>query len=289
MGVLRAPPSTDPRRRRLVTAGLAWVCVVQPAATAMAAEPEATPNPAAPASDPAAAPSSTVTTSTSAAPVDEAPAAASTPATSEGDTPPAVDPSAPPGGEDAQPTGEPASPPTPSGEATPTDAPTVDPVVPIEGIANVNVTETEEAAAATDQLEGASLDQAEPLPAGVPERLPRLQLAGWWSIFGGVTLATAGGIFAGLAEREQTEAASLATSFDPVLGSRLVFEDVQTDYERHVQRGNAYAWTSRGFLIVGGAGIITGIVLFALDKKRGATTDTVRVRVGGASRLEVTF
>ena len=148
--------------------------------------------------------------------------------------------------------------------------------------------ETAESSAATDQLEGASLAE-DPLPEGVPETLPRLQRAGWWSVFGGVTLATAGGIFAGLAEREQNEASNLATVFDPESGSRLIFEDVQAEYEDHVRRGNAFAWTSRGFLIVGGAGIVTGIVLFALQKKRGVTQDQARLRWRGGQRLEVAF
>ena len=58
------------------------------------------------------------------------------------------------------------------------------------------VTETTEDQAATDQLEGAALEAQEPLPEGVPERLPPLQLAGWWSTFAGVSLATAGGVSA---------------------------------------------------------------------------------------------
>ncbi len=149
--------------------------------------------------------------------------------------------------------------------------------------------ETTEDSAATDQLEGTALETQEPLPAGVPERLPPLQLAGWWSTFAGISLATAGGIFAGLAEREQNEAEQLATSFNVDAGSRLLYEDVRSDYERHLKRGGAFAWTSRGFLIAGGLAVVSGIVLFALHKKRSKPSSSAGLRWRGGAAMEVTF
>lgn len=150
-------------------------------------------------------------------------------------------------------------------------------------------TETTEDSSATEQLEGTALQTQDPLPEGVPERLPPLQIAGWWSTFAGVSLATAGGIFAGLAEREQAQAELLSTSFNVDAGSRLLYEDVQSDYERHLQRGNAFAWTSRGFLIVGGLTVVSGIVLFALHKKRSTPSTSARLRWRGSAAMEVTF
>lgn len=234
---------------------------------------------------PATEPSPETAPSSSAAPADESPA---TTTTTESSPPPAEGEATAPGlPEEAQPA------PADDAAQAPTAAPVPASVITTDDGASLDefptVTETTEDQAATDQLEGAALEAQEPLPEGVPERLPPLQLAGWWSTFAGVSLATAGGVFAGLAEREQNQAESLATTFNIDAGSRLLYEDVQSDYERHLKRGSAYAWTARGFLIVGGAALISGIVLFAMHKKRSKPSTSARLQWRGGANVEVTF
>ena len=149
------------------------------------------------------------------------------------------------------------------------------------------------AKAATTQLEGETLDDEAPLPAGVPERMPRLMAAGWWTMFGAVALGTTGGVFAGLAEREEDRAARTARTFDLETGARSLYVDERSDYEATIDRGNAFMWTSRGLLIGAGATLVASITLFALHAKneRGSRKDRKRARLRsvGPGSVEVAF
>ena len=118
---------------------------------------------------------------------------------------------------------------------------------------------------AQSDLEGESLDtQLE----GVPDRLPKLQTAGWWTTFAAVALATTGGIFAGVAETRQDEAERLAYSFDLDTGRASVYADVADEYETLLREGETYQWVARGFIIAGGVTLVAGVVLFAVDGSR---------------------
>ena len=146
---------------------------------------------------------------------------------------------------------------------------------------------------AQSDLEGESLDGE---LAGVPERMPKLQAAGWWTTFSAVALATAGGVFAGVAEVREDEAERLAYSFDLLEGRSPLYGDVADDYERLLDEGNTYQWVARGLVIAGGATLVAGIALFAVDgaqrrkAARGGSSRAARVRlVPTASGLGLRF
>lgn len=162
------------------------------------------------------------------------------------------------------------------------------------GVGDVVDADDPNATKATADLEGDQLEDA--LPPGVPERMAPMQAAAWWTMFGAVSLGTAGGVFAGLAEREEDRAVRLSRNFNPETGSRKSFEDVEDDYDRALRRGNAYSWTSRGLLIGGGALLITSITLFAVHAKRSGAEGKgrddrrrARLRSIGPGSLEVSF
>jgi hypothetical protein len=118
---------------------------------------------------------------------------------------------------------------------------------------------------AQTDLEGEKLDRE---AEGVPARMPVLQTAGWWTMFGAVALGTAGGIFSGLAERQEDEAERLALGFDIETGSRFEYGEKADEYEAILDKGNTYQWASRGFLIGAGAVLATSIALFAVQASR---------------------
>ncbi len=138
---------------------------------------------------------------------------------------------------------------------------------------------------AQSDLEGESLDTD---VAGVPERLPKLQVAGWWTTFTAVALATTGGVFAGIAEVREDEAERLAYGFDLTTGRSTTYGPVAAEYERLLDEGNRYQWVARGFVIAGGIALVTGIALFAADGaqrrkaalRRGSGTARVRIEPG---------
>jgi len=134
------------------------------------------------------------------------------------------------------------------------------------GVGNVIDPDDPDAQKATAELEGEQLEDE--LPPGVPERMAPMQAAAWWTLFGAVTLGATGGVFAGLAEREEDKALRLQRTFDPETGSRVSFAEVRDDYDASLRRGRAYAWTSRGLLIGGGALLITSISLFVVHARR---------------------
>jgi hypothetical protein len=145
---------------------------------------------------------------------------------------------------------------------------------------------------AQSDLEGEKLDAE---IEGVPDRLPKLQAAGWWLTFTAVALATTGGIFSGVAETRQDEAERLAYTFDLETGRATSYGSVADDYERILREGQNYQWVARGFVIAGGATLIAGIAVFALDgarrRKAARSADaTARVRLDpGVGGLRLRF
>jgi hypothetical protein len=100
-----------------------------------------------------------------------------------------------------------------------------------------------------------------------PDRMRPMQKAGWWTLFGGFVFATVGGVFSGLAERQEDEAERIAAQFDEN-SAQPNYEDVQDEYEQIVGRGKAYAGTAIGLGVVGGALAVAGITLLAVDEAR---------------------
>jgi hypothetical protein len=115
---------------------------------------------------------------------------------------------------------------------------------------------------AQSDLEGEALDGE---TTGVPDRLPRLQTAGWWMTFTAVALATSGGIFAGVAEVREDEAERLAYGFDLLTGRTTTYGPVADEYERLLAEGNTYQWVARGLIIAGGVALVASISLFTVD------------------------
>lgn len=135
-------------------------------------------------------------------------------------------------------------------------------------------------------LEGERLDRD---AAGVPARMAPMRVAAWWTMFGTVALGSVGGIFSGLAERQEDEAERLALGFDLETGKRLEYEEYADDYEAILDRGNTYQWVSRGFLIGAGVALATSITLFAVQAKRDARERRVALRGVSPFGLEVGF
>ena len=121
------------------------------------------------------------------------------------------------------------------------------------------------ASRATADLEGEALGKA---GADVPARLRPLQAGAWWSLFATAGLATAGGVFAGLSERQEDEAIRVTQLVDLSTGSSYEYADIAQDYERMLDRGEQLSWAARGFFIASAATAITSITLFALDRRR---------------------
>lgn len=115
---------------------------------------------------------------------------------------------------------------------------------------------------AQSDLEGESLEDK---PDGVPERLPKLQAAGWWLVFGGVTLAAGGGVLAGIAETREDEAERLAYGFDFMTGSTTQFGPVADEWEQTLREGQAFQSAARGLIIAGGVVLLAGVGLFIAD------------------------
>lgn len=220
----------------------------------------------------------------------------------------------------AEPAAEPAADIEPASEGpaeapTPSDAPTEGPVEPGDppdddlqptvteverepaptggGIAGAIVDPNDpNATRAQSDLEGEKLDAK---VEGVPDRLPKLQATGWWLTFSAVALATTGGIFSGVAETRQDEAERLAYTFDLETGRATLYGSVADDYERILREGQNYQWVARGFIIAGGATLIAGIAVFAVDgvrRRKAARSGDAAARVRldpGAGGLRLRF
>ncbi|MBC8073657.1 MAG: hypothetical protein IAG13_35370, partial [Deltaproteobacteria bacterium] len=98
----------------------------------------------------------------------------------------------------------------------------------------------------------------------LPQRLPPMQTAGWWTLFAGFTIGTVAGVLAGLAEREEDAAIRLAARYDLETGSQPAYEDVRTDYENTLRRGEAEASAAIGLAVVGLSAAVAGITVLAV-------------------------
>ena len=150
-----------------------------------------------------------------------------------------------------------------------------------------------EAKRARAELEGSSLNADNAALTDVPSRLPPLQRGAWWSMFGAFALASAGGVFAGLAEVQEDKAERLAITLDSSTGMQLPYADIQGEYEDILRTGRRDAAVAKG-LISGGAGfLVAGVVLFIVHAVRARKadankTDAPRVRAARGG-LEVRF
>ena len=217
------------------------------------------------------------------------------PSQAAGDSAGQVAPASQPSGSDSPGTnaeGDPPSSPNKNDELQPT----VTQVEPAEapsggGVAGAIVDPDDpNATRAQSDLEGESLDTN---VAGVPERLPKLQAAGWWTTFGAVALATTGGILAGLAETRQDKAERLAYSFDLNTGRTSLYGPVADDYERLLRQGETYQWLARGFIIGGAVTLVAGVTIFAVDavrRRRDGRSGSARLRLDpGPGGLSLRF
>lgn len=166
----------------------------------------------------------------------------------------------------------------------------VSPVSPTAGMGGrLMSADDPEARRAEAELEGTALtgDAA----ANVPARLPPLQRAGWWSMFGAFALASTGGVFAGLTEVQEDKAERLTLTLDADTGARLVYADVEGEYADILRIGRRDAAIAKGFLAAGGAFLIAGVALFIVHATRGrkaASKAKAQLRPTGGG-LEVRF
>ena len=124
---------------------------------------------------------------------------------------------------------------------------------------------------------------------GVPERMRPLQRAGWWTMFGTLTLASAGGVLAGLAERQEQEARRLALGIDLDRGARFVYSDVESNYSDMLRRGRQYQTSSRVLFIASAVTLASSVTLFSIDAKRRRDEARVAHLRIGAGAMEVNF
>ena len=117
---------------------------------------------------------------------------------------------------------------------------------------------------------------------GVPKRLPPLQRAAWWCMFGTFALGSTGGVFAGLAEVQEDEAERVVITLDTDTGGQQLYEgDARTEYERALATGRRDASIGRGFLAAGGVTLVAGVVLFIVHATRARKQGRVSAAAGG--------
>ena len=121
----------------------------------------------------------------------------------------------------------------------------------------------------------------------VPERLSPMQTAGWWTLFGGVAVATLAGVMAGLAERQEDRALRLAVRFELDTGAQTEFADVQGDYESTLRKGRAQANAGIALAVLGLAASIAGVAVLAVAAKAQRKANPGQANPGkAAERLE---
>ena len=202
------------------------------------------------------------------------------------------DAATPESGEASQPPGEDSPADSPAGELQPTVVELEEPDAPTGGGVAGAIIDPDDpnATRAQSDLEGESLDTD---LEGVPDRLPKLQTAGWWTTFTAVALATTGGIFAGVAETRQDDAERLAYSFDLDTGRAALYGSVADDYQRLLDQGGTYQWVARGFIIAGGVALIAGVAMFAVDgtrRRKAERSETARLQLDpGPTGLRLRF
>lgn len=141
------------------------------------------------------------------------------------------------------------------------------------------------AARAQSDLEGENLERK---ADGVPDRLPKLQTAGWWLMFGGVTLAAAGGVLAGVAETREDDAERLAYGFDLMTGSSTLYGSVADEYEQTLREGVAFQNAARGLIVGGAVVVLAGVGSFIAqavqNKNERGRAESARVRIESGPR-----
>jgi len=140
--------------------------------------------------------------------------------------------------------------------------------------------EDPEARRAEAELEGTALDKQ--ARAGVPRRLPPMQRAAWWCMFGTFALGSTGGVFAGLAEVQEDEAQRVAITLDTDSGGQQQYVgDVRNEYETALATGKRDATIARGFLAASSVTLVAGIVLFIVHATRARKQGRVSAAAGG--------
>lgn len=199
--------------------------------------------------------------------------------------PEATDPS-----QSTTPTGdsdEPAEPAEPAEPQSPGTEPESNPNLGSGGVGGSLVDPNDpNAQRAKSDLEGEALDANR---EGVPERMRPLQQAGWWTMLGTLTLASAGGVLAGLAERQEQEARRLALGIDLDRGARFVYSDVESNYSDMLRRGRQYQTSSRVLFIASAVTLASSVTLFSIDAKRRRDEARVAHLRIGAGAMEVSF
>ena len=127
----------------------------------------------------------------------------------------------------------------------------------------------------------------------IPQRLPPMQTAGWWTLFGGFAIGTVAGVLAGLAEREEDRAVRLSVKYDLDSGAQPQYADIQNEYENSLRKGRAEANAAIALAVVGLGAAVAGLSVLLVgqvrdrQRKRNAPVNArVRVRGGG---LQVRF
>jgi hypothetical protein len=127
----------------------------------------------------------------------------------------------------------------------------------------------------------------------IPQRLPPMQTAGWWTLFGGFAIGTVAGVLAGLAEREEDRAVRLSVKYDLDSGAQPQYADIQSEYENSLRKGRAEAIAAIALAVVGLGAAVAGLSVLLVgqvrDRQRKRNTPVnarVRVRGGG---LQVRF
>ncbi|MEE9383661.1 MAG: hypothetical protein V3V08_09635 [Nannocystaceae bacterium] len=123
---------------------------------------------------------------------------------------------------------------------------------------------------AKKELEGLGLGGTTGLR--LPERTPTLHRAAWGTLLAGSALLITAGRLAGLAEREEDRARSIAGRIDPETGRQPLFADEQEAYEAHIQRGEAEASVAQALAITGAVTVATAAVLFLIHHRRREST-----------------
>ena len=145
-----------------------------------------------------------------------------------------------------------------------------------------------EARRAESELEGTALSRD--VAADVPARLPPLQRRGWWFMFGAFAVASTGGVFAGLAEVQEDKAERLTLTLDADTGTKLVYSDIEGEYDDILRVGRRDAALAKGFLAAGGGFLIASVVFFIVHATRDRKASAVRARLRpAAGGLEVRF
>lgn len=137
-----------------------------------------------------------------------------------------------------------------------------------------------EARRAEAELEGTALDDK--VRAGVPKRLPPLQRAAWWCMFGTFALGSTGGVFAGLAEVQEDEAQRVVVTLDTGTGGQQLYAgSARAEYEAALRTGRRDANIARGFLAGAGVTLVAGVVLFIVHATRARKQGRVSAAAGG--------